>query len=63
MLYGLKQAPCAWFGEFSILISFFGFVSSHHDSDFFYKCTNVGRIILSLYVDAMIITVMIFMVF
>jgi hypothetical protein len=55
-LYGLKQAPCVWFEKFSIVISSLGFVSSSHDSALFIKCTNVGRIILSLYVDDMIIT-------
>jgi len=37
------------------VISSLGFVSSSHDSGFFIKCTDVGRIILSLYVDDMII--------
>jgi hypothetical protein len=55
-LYGLKQAPRAWFEKFSIVISSLGFVSSSHDSALFIKCTDVGRIILSLYVDDMIIT-------
>ena len=55
-LYGLKQAPCAWFEKFYIVISSLGFVSSSHDSAFFIKCTDAGRIILSLYVDDMIIT-------
>jgi len=55
-LYGLKQAPRAWFEKFSIVISSFGFVSSSHDSALFIKCTDAGRIILSLYVDDMIIT-------
>jgi len=56
VLYGLKQAPRAWFENFSIVISSLGFVSSSHDSAFFMKCTDVGHIILSLYVDGMIIT-------
>jgi hypothetical protein len=55
-LYGLKQAPRAWFEKFCIVISSLGFVSSSHDSAFFIKCTDAGRIILSLYVDDMIIT-------
>jgi len=55
-LYGLKQAPRACFEKFSIVISSLGFVSSSHDSVFFIKCTDAGRIILSLYVDDMIIT-------
>ena len=37
------------------MISSLGFVSSSHNSALFIKCTNVGRIILSLYVDDMII--------
>jgi hypothetical protein len=55
-LYGLKQAPHAWFDKFSIVISSLGFVSSSHDSALFIRCTDAGRIILSLYVDDMIIT-------
>jgi hypothetical protein len=55
-LYGLKQAPRAWFEKFYVVISSFGFVSSSHDSALFIKCTDVGRIIMSLYVDDMIIT-------
>jgi len=55
-LYGLKEAPRAWFEKFSIVISSFGFVSNSHDSALFIKCTDAGRIIMSLYVDDMIIT-------
>jgi hypothetical protein len=55
-LYDLKQAPRAWFEKLSIVISSLGFVSSSHDSDLFIKCTDAGRIILSLYVGDMIIT-------
>ena len=54
-LYGLKQAHRAWFEKFSIIISSLGFVSSSHDSALFIKCTDAGHIILSLYVDDMII--------
>jgi hypothetical protein len=39
-----------------MVISSLGFVSSSHYSARFIKCTDVGRIILSLYVDDMIIT-------
>jgi len=38
------------------VISSIGFVSSSHDSALFIKCTDAGRIILSLYIDDMIIT-------
>ena len=37
------------------MILSFGFVSSSHDSAFFIKCTNIGHIIMSLYIDDMII--------
>jgi len=55
-LYGLKQAPHAWFEKFSIVMSYLCFVSSSHDSTLFIKCTDAGHIILSLYIDDMIIT-------
>jgi hypothetical protein len=38
------------------VISSLGFVSNSHDSALFIKNTDVGRIILFLYVDDMIIT-------
>jgi len=54
-LYGLKHAPRAWFEKFSVVISYLGFVSSSHDSALFIKSIDACRIILSLYVDDMII--------
>jgi len=54
VLYGLKQAPRAWFEKFFVVISSLGFVCSSHDSALF--ITNAGHIILSLYIDDMIIT-------
>ena len=56
VLHGLQQAPRAWFEKFSVLISSLGFVLNSHDFALFIKCTNAGRIILSLYVDDIIIT-------
>jgi len=38
------------------VISSFRFVSSSHDSALFIKCTDAGRIIMSLNIDDMIIT-------
>ena len=55
-LYGLKQAPRAWFEKFSTVITSLGFIPSQHDSAFFVKHKSTGRILLSLYVDDMIIT-------
>jgi hypothetical protein len=55
-LYGLKQASHAWFERFFVVISFIGFVSNSHDSVLFIKCIDAGCIILSLYIDNMIIT-------
>ncbi|XP_023765590.2 uncharacterized mitochondrial protein AtMg00810-like [Lactuca sativa] len=55
-LYGLKKAPRAWFDKFSTFITSIGFVQSNHDSDLFVRCLSAGRILLSLYMDDMIIT-------
>ncbi|GJV87666.1 retrovirus-related pol polyprotein from transposon TNT 1-94 [Tanacetum coccineum] len=55
-LYGLKQAPRAWYEKFATVVTSLGFVSSHHDSALFVKQSSAGRILLSLYVDDMIIT-------
>ncbi|GJT06742.1 retrovirus-related pol polyprotein from transposon TNT 1-94 [Tanacetum coccineum] len=54
-LYGLKQAPWAWYEKFATVVTSLGFVSSHHDSALFVKHSSV-RILLSLYVNDMIIT-------
>ncbi|GFP81204.1 retrovirus-related pol polyprotein from transposon tnt 1-94 [Phtheirospermum japonicum] len=51
-----KQAPRAWFEKFSIVIKSLGFHSSQHDSALFLRCTSKGLILISLYVDDMIIT-------
>ena len=55
-LCGLKQAPRAWFEKFSTVISSFGFCLSEYDSALFIRCTTASRILLSLYVNDMIIT-------
>ena len=38
------------------MISFLGFISSSHDFALFVKCIDAGCIILSLYIDDVIIT-------
>lgn len=55
-LYGLKQVPRSWLEKFSTLITSLSFKPSNCDSALFVRCTSVGRIIISLYVDDMIIT-------
>ena len=55
-LYGLKQARCAWFEKYYVVISSLGFATTSYDFTLFVKCTDANCIILSLYVDDMIIT-------
>ena len=55
-LYGLKQAPRTWFEKFSSVLASLGLCFSNHDSSLFTKYTVAGCILLSLYVDDMIIT-------
>ncbi|KAJ9543849.1 hypothetical protein OSB04_023556 [Centaurea solstitialis] len=55
-LYGLKQAPRAWFEKFSTIVISLGFSASDYDSGLFTRTTDVGTILLLLYVDDMIIT-------
>jgi hypothetical protein len=54
-LYGLKQTPRAWFEKCYVVISSLRFVFKSHDSALFVKYTNACHIILSLYIDDMII--------
>jgi len=55
-LYILKQTPYAWFKKFSIVIFSLKFVYSSQNFTLFVKYTDSGCIILSFYVDDMIIT-------
>ncbi|GJW14586.1 uncharacterized mitochondrial protein-like protein [Tanacetum coccineum] len=53
---GYVQAPRVWYEKFSKVVTSLGCVSSHHDSVLFVKRSSAGHILLSLYVDDMIIT-------
>ena len=55
-LYGLKQSPRAWFGKFSEVIQEFGLKMSKCDHSVFYRQSEVGTILLVVYVDDIVIT-------
>ncbi|XP_062100044.1 uncharacterized mitochondrial protein AtMg00810-like [Humulus lupulus] len=55
-IFGLKQSPHAWFGKFSQAIEKFGMMKSKSDHSVFYKRSEVGIILLVVYVDEIIIT-------
>lgn len=58
-LYGLKQAPCAWNEKFTNFLSSLGFEFSHSDPSLFVRHTSGGLVVLLLYVDDIVITVLI----
>ena len=55
-IYGLKQSPRAWFGRFSEVVIEFGLQRCGVDHSVFYKHSKVGRILLIVYVDDIVIT-------
>ncbi|KAL8123400.1 hypothetical protein AgCh_011388 [Apium graveolens] len=55
-IYGLRQSSRCWFEKFSTVLYSLGFHLSNQDSALFVRSTSAGRILLSLYVDDMIIT-------
>nr|KYP45054.1 Copia protein [Cajanus cajan] len=50
-LYGLKQAPRAWFDRFSSFLIHYGFFCSLADPSLFILHSDVGSLVLLLYVD------------
>jgi hypothetical protein len=55
-LYGLKQSPRAWYSKLSSVLIASGFKRSHADSSLFVRTGKVGRLIVLVYVDDLIIT-------
>ena len=54
-LYGLKQAPRAWFEKFRSTILSFSFTQSQYDSSLFFHTSVLGKVLLLVYVDGIII--------
>lgn len=52
----LKQSPRGWFGRFSEVIQEFGMKKSKCDHSVFYQQSEVGLILLVVYVDDIVIT-------
>ena len=55
-LYGLKQAPHAWFDRFSSFPLKYGFFCSKADPSLFIWHSNIGSLILLLYVYDILLT-------
>ncbi|XP_071912963.1 uncharacterized protein [Coffea arabica] len=55
-LYGLKQSRRAWFGRFSSVVIEFSLTRCGVDYSVFYRYSNVGKILLVVYVDDIVIT-------
>jgi len=54
-LYSLKQSPRSWFGRISDVVLAFGLKRSQSDHTVFYKNTNLGSILLVVYVDDIVL--------
>ena len=50
-LYGLKHSPRTWFDKFSQVIKKFGMQKSKSDHSVFYRNSEVGIILLVVYID------------
>jgi transposase InsO family protein len=55
-LYGLKQAPRAWFDKFRTTLLQFSFKQSKYDTSLFLRKTDMGIVVLLVYVDDIVIT-------
>lgn len=55
-LYGLKQAPRAWFDKFRTTLLQFSFNQSKYDTSMFLRKSDMGIVVLLVYVDDIVIT-------
>ncbi|RVX06405.1 Retrovirus-related Pol polyprotein from transposon TNT 1-94 [Vitis vinifera] len=55
-LYGLKQAPRAWFEKFRTTLLQFSFRQSKYDTSLFLWKSDMGIVVLLVYVDDIVIT-------
>ena len=55
-LYGLKQAPRAWYETMDKHLTKLGFVRSQSEATLYVKTNDVQPLIISLYVDDMVVT-------
>ncbi|CAN6541942.1 unnamed protein product [Malus baccata var. baccata] len=55
-IYGLKQSPRAWYSKLSSVLEAAGFKMSHADSFLFVRSSIVGKLVVLIYVDDLIIT-------
>ena len=54
-LYGLKQAPRAWYDRFADYLLHIGFRMSHADHSLYVYKSDVGIVLITIYVDDLII--------
>ncbi|KAM2668187.1 hypothetical protein EV2_019802 [Malus domestica] len=55
-IYGLKQSPRAWYAKLSSVLNSVGFTRSNADSSLFVRTGAVGKLVVLIYVDDLIIT-------
>ncbi|CAL8119105.1 unnamed protein product [Prunus armeniaca] len=55
-IYGLKQSPRAWYAKLSSVLTSVGFKSSNADSSQFVRTGAMGKLVVLIYVDDLIIT-------
>ncbi|KAM2468901.1 hypothetical protein PS1_010539 [Malus domestica] len=55
-IYGLKQSPRAWYAKLSHVLERVGFCRSIADSSLFVRSSLVGKLVVLIYVDDLIVT-------